>query len=256
MAAGRCGRLDELVGILLQKGTADDLRAARKQLKENSDRTTRKKQGSTNQGGVVHATEADGARCNSHEPMDTTCPPKKLDTGPEGDLDHSFEEQSSVAGSRDAGDDGERKVVITHDDAREHDEVASIESEAEQPAASDILLEQMAMSKPALPITQPERSTDERFVDHWWKSFTVHAVRAAQLKCVANEAGLEKLDVLGWLERVVGSVISGYTIVVVPLVQDKRVFQLVPVELSRPAYVDQMQDLLRQINERSGKKKQ
>jgi len=87
----------------------------------------------------------------------------------------------------------------------------------------------------------PEPKTDaERFILLWWERFTVHAVRTSSMRQIAREIGSSGLDVTVWMQRIQGTTILGYTVVVVPVVQDKRVYQLVPKEISRPGYVDEM----------------
>jgi len=240
-------QMEELVHLLLHDGTTDDLRAARRAQKQRVEAAKKIKVGGM--------TKTAGGRSRRDQSPEVDPAPDMFMAEPEEptvpERVKSCVESVAPTDEREIRD--ESKDV---DGNVEGDCVVTIvESEAVRespPPNPDSAKTQIAPS--AVSPTATQRTIDEWIVERWWESFTVHAVRVTQLRAVANEASMGGLDVPAWLERVKGTVIGGYTVVVVPVVQDKRVYQLVPERLSRPSYVDQMQAQLLEMNEKLRKK--
>lgn len=122
-----------------------------------------------------------------------------------------------------------------------NDEAATPDGNAVDRSNATTHDEETPDSEGSLRATEPSHAvgltTEERVVQFWWETFSCHAVRVEDLKNLPRDPKVAKLDVARWLKQAQGTVIGGCVVVSIPVVQAKRVYQLVPVEQARPDYL-------------------
>jgi len=83
-------------------------------------------------------------------------------------------------------------------------------------------------------------TVEEKVVRLWWDAYSCHAIRVGDLRSVLRDTELQGFDVPRWLEKVHGTIVCGYMIVSVSVIQDKRLHQLVPADLARHDYLEEL----------------
>ncbi len=250
--------LERLVHLLVQRCKSADLRSERRATKEKK-KALRKKAVATNGTGKrPAATEVKGSKQPDavSKPMEDE-PVRPLgSSGPHAQRIKSAMPASSRAVVREEdihGDD----VGSTRPESASEDRVTidlPPEHEAVPVELSNATGGEVIVAGESKRTTGPPdmmhrdvlaNSDEESFVTSWWEKFTVHALHVTTLCEVGKEVGLSRLDVTALLGRMQGTAILGYTVVVVPVIQGKRVYQLVPLEHRRPDYVGEMLERLR-----------